>query len=128
VKGQLKLGDILDAGNQKKSQRIIFTNREITGETAPYEAIGKDNQLVKVDLQTLFSEGVNANGDALGKFKNDSDKNYWLNLLGYNVSIGDEVTLDLLAEKTELRQVGSVMHSSPILLTQEGKIVVNGSM
>ncbi|WP_252725375.1 pilus assembly protein [Acinetobacter indicus] len=128
VKGQLKLGDILDAGNQKKSQRIIFTNREITGETAPYEAIGKDNQLVKVDLQTLFSEGVNANGDALGKFKNDPDKNYWLNLLGYNVSIGDEVTLDLLAEKTELRQVGSVMHSSPILLTQEGKIVVNGSM
>ncbi|MEN8389595.1 PilC/PilY family type IV pilus protein [Acinetobacter indicus] len=127
VKGQLKLRDILDAENQKKSQRIIFTNREITGTAVPYAAIGKNNQLSKVNLQTLFSEGVSANGDPIGKFKNDPDKNYWLNLLGYNVKIGDSVSLASLAETTELRQVGSVMHSSPILLTQEGKIVVNGS-
>lgn len=127
VKGQLKLRDILDAENQKKSQRIIFTNREITGTAVPYAAIGKNNQLSKVNLQTLFSEGVSANGDPIAKFKNDPDKNYWLNLLGYNVKIGDSVSLASLAETTELRQVGSVMHSSPILLTQEGKIVVNGS-
>src|SRR5690606_20784126 len=44
-----------------------------------------------------------------------------------NVKIGDSVSLASLAETTELRQIGSVMHSSPILLTQEGKIVVNGS-
>lgn len=67
-------------------------------------------------METLFGTGSTA------LFVNDPDKNYWLNLLGYNVAATETVTLADLITKPELRQVGSVMHSTPILLTQSGKI------
>ena len=55
---------------------------------------------------------------------------YYLGLLGYNVT-QDQVTRlttsasvdTLLSSATELRQIGAVMHSTPVLLTQSGKIV-----
>src|SRR5690606_12755155 len=73
--------------------------------------------LKKVDITTLLGTGNTA------LFVNDPDKNYWLNLLGYNVGAAEtDVNLDSLAAKPEFRQVGSIMHSTPILLTQRGKI------
>lgn len=75
------------------------------------------NSLKKVNVASLFGTGTTA------LFVNDPDKNYWLNLLGYNVGAAEtDVTLESLAAKQELRQVGSIMHSTPILLTQRGKI------
>lgn len=115
MKGQLPLGLSTNAANEKIANRTIYTNREITGTAAPYAA-SETNSLKKVDVTTLFGTGTTA------LFANDPDKNYWLNLLGYNVATTGIVTLADLATKPELRQVGSVMHSTPILLTQSGKI------
>lgn len=115
MKGQLPLGLSTNAANEKIANRTIYTNREITGTAAPYAA-SETNSLKKVNVSTLFGTGTTA------LFANDPDKNYWLNLLGYNVATTGIVTLADLATKPELRQVGSVMHSTPILLTQSGKI------
>jgi type IV pilus assembly protein PilY1 len=115
MKGQLPLGITTNAANEKIANRTLYTNREITGTAAPYAA-SEIGSLKKVNVETLFGTGSTA------LFVNDPDKNYWLNLLGYNVAETGTVTLDDLITKPELRQVGSVMHSTPILLTQSGKI------
>ena len=115
MKGQLPLGIGTNAANEQVANRTIYTNREITGTAAPYAA-SEIGSLKKVNVATLFGTGSTA------LFVNDPDKNYWLNLLGYNVATTGIVTLADLATKPELRQVGSVMHSTPILLTQSGKI------
>ena len=107
------------------TQRKVFTNRTIAGTSAPYTAVAQSNRLVEVSLDSLFS---NTNDiDDSGLLKNDPDKNYWLNVLGYNVPILENVTRDGLVEKPELRQLGSVMHSTPIQLTQEGRVYVDSN-
>ncbi|MDC4553666.1 PilC/PilY family type IV pilus protein [Acinetobacter baumannii] len=116
MKGQLPLGIQLNTDNIQVASRTIYTNREITG-SAPYTASEIDS-LKKVNLQNVFA--IDPSGTAL--FANDPAKNYWLNLLGYNVTADETVALSDLVNKAELRQVGSVMHSTPVLLTQEGKI------
>lgn len=115
MKGQLPLGLSTNGTNEKIANRTLYTNREITGTAAPYAA-RETNSLKKVNVTTLFGT------DTTALFANDPDKNYWLNLLGYNVAATGTVTLADLITKPELRQVGSVMHSTPILLTQSGKI------
>ncbi|MDH0718532.1 PilC/PilY family type IV pilus protein [Acinetobacter junii] len=115
MKGQLPLGITTNAANEKIANRTLYTNREITG-TAPSYAASEIGSLKKVNVETLFGTGSTA------LFVNDPDKNYWLNLLGYNVAATETVTLADLITKPELRQVGAVMHSTPILLTQSGKI------
>ena len=115
MKGQLPLGITTNAANEKIANRTLYTNREITG-TAPSYAASEIGSLKKVNVETLFGTGSTA------LFVNDPEKNYWLNLLGYNVAATGTVTLADLITKPELRQVGSVMHSTPILLTQSGKI------
>lgn len=117
MRGQLPLGLGTNADGDQIANRTIYTNRQIA-DTTPYTAT-EANSLKKVNVTTLFGTGSTA------LFVNDQDKNYWLNLLGYNVGVTETgVTLANLAAKPELRQVGSVMHSTPILLTQSGKITV----
>ncbi|EOQ74450.1 PilC/PilY family type IV pilus protein [Acinetobacter lactucae] len=118
MKGQLPLGIQLNTDNIQVANRTIYSNREITG-SAPYTASEIDS-LKKVNLQNVFA--IDPSGTAL--FANDPAKNYWLNLLGYNVTADETVTLSDLVNKAELRQVGAVMHSTPVLLTQEGKITI----
>ena len=116
MKGQLPLGLSTNAANEQVANRTLYTNREITGTAAPYAA-SEIGSLKKVNVTTLFGTD-----SSTALFANDPDKNYWLNLLGYNVATTGTVTLADLITKPELRQVGSVMHSTPILLTQSGKI------
>ena len=108
VKQQLPLG--ISAGNPSALvNRTIYTNREIDSKNLANEA----NQL----------NLINFGSDFLNK---DPKKNYWLNLLGYNVQPTDTITLDgYIAKTPTLRQVGATMHSTPILLTQEGTIGKN---
>lgn len=105
------------------TQRKVFTNRAIEGSAAPYTVVSQTNNLVEVSLDSLFSNTNNI--DDSGLLKNDPDKNYWLNVLGYNVPIAEDVSRDRLTEKPELRQLGSVMHSTPIQLTQEGRVYLD---
>lgn len=122
MEGQMPLGLGTKSNNQQFAKRTIFTNREIIGTAAPYTA-SESNSLKKVNVETLFGTGATA------LFANDPDKNYWLNLLGYNVSASATgVTLVNLPTNPELRQVGSVMHSTPLLLTQRGKITYTSGM
>lgn len=121
MRGQLPLGLSVNAAGEQIANRTIYTNREITG-TATSATANEINSLKKVNVDTLFGTGSTA------LFVNDPDKNYWLNLLGYNVGATETgITLANLSAKPELRQVGSVMHSTPVLLTQSGKITVSGN-
>ncbi|MTD12088.1 pilus assembly protein PilY [Acinetobacter sp. YIM 103518] len=122
VLSQLNLRDLWDPDNKPQTQRIIFTNRQIIEDSGNYLAQSTSNTLNKVDLNSLMGSLTISSEGAL---ENDPDKNYWLNLLGYSAQIGEDITVALLKDKPELRQVGSVLHSTPILLTQEGKIEKN---
>ena len=114
VVGRLPLGTFVD-GDNKSSNRTVFTNRQINSSNVAEEA----NSLQQVNLTTLFDADANK-----GKFKNDERKNYWLNILGYNVAT-DATGLTVATLPTNIRrQLGAVMHSKPVLLTQEGKIQV----
>lgn len=118
MKGQLPLGLTTNTANEKVAQRTLYTNRQVAA-TSPYAA-SQANSLKKVNVTTLFGADSNT-----ALFINDPDKNYWLNLLGYNVGAAESgITLANLTAKPELRQVGGVMHSTPLLLTQSGKITV----
>lgn len=112
VVGKLPLGT---AANGTSSKRTVYTNRQINASNIAEEA----NSLQPVNLTTLFDADANK-----AKFKNDERKNYWLNILGYNVDI-DDTGLTVATLPTNIRrQLGAVMHSKPVLLTQEGKIEV----
>ncbi|MCH7335852.1 PilC/PilY family type IV pilus protein [Acinetobacter sp. NIPH 2699] len=59
-------------------------------------------------------------------YKNDANRGYLMQLLGYNVNPSNPT---ITAATPELRQVGAVMHSSPLLVTNKGKIVYkNGEL
>lgn len=112
---KLPLGTWTDPADatKKSSNRIVYTNRQVTSGAAT-----EATSLQSVNLTTLFSAGTD------GKFSTDPKKNYWLNILGYRVA---ENATGLTASNLpteEQRQLGAIMHSKPILLTQAGKIVV----
>lgn len=116
VLGKLPLGTFTNPStNAQSSNRVVFTNRKVNESNLALE----DSSLQQVNLETLFSADATK-----AKFKNDPKKNYWLNALGYKVA--EEATGITIATlpTEEQRQLGAVMHSKPVLLTQEGKIVV----
>lgn len=116
VLGKLPLGTFTNPStNAQSSNRVLFTNRKVNSSNLALE----DSSLQQVNLETLFSADATK-----AKFKNDPKKNYWLNALGYKVA--EEATGITIATlpTEEQRQLGAVMHSKPVLLTQEGKIVV----
>ena len=96
----------------KEVERKLFTNRIVeTGGTSK-----ASTTLTPVQLDYLTKDG----------YKLDPDRGYLMNLLGYKVdpvaSTTNTLTLDSVRKASELRQIGSVMHSSPILITNEGTI------
>lgn len=118
VKGQLELGTLTAENGNLSSKRKVFTNRVIKDNLTA----DSGSSLAQVNLMTLF-----ADNEDVAKFKHDADKNYWLNFLGYDVGVSDNIaSLGDLASKAEYRELGSVMHSTPVMLTQEGKITVVG--
>lgn len=121
VKGQLPLGTLVAANGEQNSKRKVFTNRVIKQDKT---AVSGD-RLAQVSLLSLFAEN-----NEIAKFKYDAKKNYWLNFLGYDVGITESIaSLADLTSKEVYRELGSVMHSTPVMLTQEGKItVVDGKL
>lgn len=95
---------------ESNTARMVYTNRTINGNVG-----ANSGTLSRVDLNALFS----------GTFRNDPYKNYWLNFLGYVVAKDATVTENTLPT-TELRQMGATMHSTPIMLTQKGKVEESG--
>ena len=111
--GKLPLGTST-TGNIKSSNRSVFTNRQINNNAAQ-----EATSLQEVNLETLFDADATK-----AKFKNDPKKNYWLNVLGYKVPENSAALTIATLPAAEQRQLGAVMHSKPVLLTQEGKIYV----
>lgn len=118
VVGQLKLKHTGTASDYS-TRRKLYTNRTLEVATDnTYQAVSSDT-LVKMDLSGLL--------DAT-KFANDPKKNYWLNLLGFQVPTTGNLTLESILAAPELRQMGAVMHSTPLLLTQEGTITATNGV
>lgn len=84
----------------RNNNRPVFTNA--------------NGSLVGVTVRELYD---NTSGGNLGE---DNRHNTWLNILGYNAPIGStKVTESSLNSTPEVRQVGALLHSTPIILTQE---------
>ncbi|MDH1713760.1 MULTISPECIES: PilC/PilY family type IV pilus protein [Acinetobacter] len=103
VKSRLKLRSNTNGAIQRK----ILTDRPATATNNEY--------LDATTLRALDLTLVNSTDPARG---------YLLSLLGYRVNAKEPQTITntSIAQAEELRQVGAVMHSSPLLLTNQGKV------
>ncbi len=117
--------------NNTPIERRIFTDRTIqvssTDSTTNQISSISSGNLKKIGRNDFISSSVN-------QFKEDPKRGYILSLLGYNVNktLADNINISpkdinnqnqleqLLTNNATLRQMGAVMHSRPILLTQQG--------
>lgn len=109
VKSQLLLKK---ATNSDTSNRKLFTNRTyIASGDGQFEG---STTLRQIDLNYLSDAGYNQ----------DPSRGYLISLLGYVVDPKNPgaINTSALQNSGTLRQIGAVMHSSPILLTNKGKI------
>lgn len=112
---RLKLGHQADGTLQRK----IYTTRECTEKGKDVTCKQDDSLELKPLNKDYFTN----------KFtKKDQYRGYLLALLGYDISnpnaISDEEIEDLWQYKQpELRQMGAILHSDPVLLTQKGKVI-----
>lgn len=95
------------------TQRVVWTNRRVNSATASQAPI-----LQQVTIASLLGNG--------GAYSTDPYRLNWLRLLGYPVTSTASLTLDSLPAPVA-SQLGAVMHSTPILLTQRGKISVDAA-
>ena len=123
---QFKLG-VVDS-----KERKIFTDRKIDAQGVG-STISDDSNLVQVkttDLKTL---------NASNNFSKDPQRGYIAALFGYDVGATMAKTLEtdtstatqtnfsnyLTQSNATLRQMGAVMHSKPVLITQSGTTAYN---
>lgn len=115
VKSQLRLRA---EGTTTTVNRKLLTNRQVaSGGTATNGTV-----LKQIALNYITDTGT----------KDDTARGHLMSLLGYAVDTNNlsTVTVANLTASTrpnELRQVGAVMHSSPVLLTSQGEITYNDS-
>ena len=101
--------------NSNQANRKLLTTRSFDGDVAL-----PSNTLIQVQPTDLE--------DSVKKL--DPKLGYLMNLLGYSYNPAlstTNLTLNQLKQQAELRQVGAVMHSSPILLTNQGRITFNAA-
>lgn len=98
-------------------QRKLFTNRIGTGTGTSATFAGSQNTLRQVNITDLDDT----------TYQNDPYRGYLFSLLGYNVDAANpsSITAASLASAPELRQIGAVMHSLPVLVTNSGKVTYN---
>lgn len=101
------------ATSAKVVNRKLLTNRVVTG-SGTAVTITQNTTLQPIELDYLTKAG----------YKDDPARGYLMNLLGYAIDpvAVANVTLTNLRKASVLRQVGAVMHSTPILITNKGKI------
>jgi type IV pilus assembly protein PilY1 len=126
---QFKLG--VNASNN--TERKIFTDRKIAEQTSAASGLSNDSNLVQVktaDLKVL---------NTANNFANDPKRGYIASLFGYDVGAtmanGLETDASAAAQtnfanyltntNATLRQMGAVMHSKPVLITQSGTTSYN---
>lgn len=115
VKAQLLLKKAADADT---SNRKLLTNRTYVSDgTDRFKA---STVLRQVDLNYLSNTG----------YSEDPSRGYLVSLLGYAIDAKNpnNITQESLQNSGVLRQIGAVMHSSPILLTNKGKITYTNNV
>ncbi|MFV5593248.1 pilus assembly protein [Acinetobacter junii] len=118
AKSQLKLRtSLLENGTQVVNRKLL-TNRTavVSGSTTTF---GSGTSLKQVTLNYLTDTG----------YKDDPKRGYLMSLLGYDVdgvaTTPSSIDATYLSTAKELRQLGAVMHSSPLLFSNEGKVAYN---
>ncbi len=93
----------------RANNRPVFTNASGTVNTP----------LTPVTVNSLF---------AAGPLNNTTYRNAWLNMLGYDVPVNGApvANVSALGAARELRQLGALLHSNPVILTQSGSITRSG--
>lgn len=113
---QLKLGIEAKSDGNNGAKRKVLTEYDFDGTKDINERITRNFDLNEIDF--TYSS------DDKTKDDNPSRIRGLMALLGYNITESTNVSdLDLTGVPAELRQMGSVYHSLPILLTQEGKAI-----
>ncbi|ENV77578.1 hypothetical protein [Acinetobacter ursingii] len=112
---QLVLGTTTDTHNAKITGRTLLTNYDYDGTKTGANQVTNNLNLVKVKY--TYTTDTKTKTDTIYARS-------LMALLGYNIT-NDENTngLDLTNRVATIRQMGSVYHSNPVLLTQEGKVV-----
>lgn len=107
---QLKLRTATDGTVQRK----LLTNRVGTGTGGSATFSSSNNTLRTVNLDYLTDT----------TYRDDPNRGYLISLLGYAVDAANPstITTSSLTTASELRQIGAVMHSTPILVTNKGKV------
>lgn len=112
---RLVLGTTTNEKNEKVAGRTLLTNYAYDGSKADGQKEAINYDLVKINY-TYTTDN-----------KTKTDTKYAKSLmavLGYNIASTESTNgLDLTTRTADIRQLGSVLHSLPILLTQEGKLV-----
>ncbi|AYO55807.1 PilC/PilY family type IV pilus protein [Acinetobacter wuhouensis] len=102
---------LLGANVENKAERKLLTNRKAVN--GSFAGTGALRQVQLTDLT-----------DAT--YKTDPNRGYLLSLLGYNIDVANlPTTVDQLKALPNLRQMGAVMHSYPLLVTNKGKLEYN---
>lgn len=98
-------------------KRTVYTTRE---------CVEKQNQVVCQQNQNVALKQINQDYFNKGLTAQDQLRGYLLGLLGYNVvnpkAVDDEDIMQLWQQRPELRQMGAILHSDPLLFTQNGKV------
>ncbi|MCO8093802.1 PilC/PilY family type IV pilus protein [Acinetobacter lwoffii] len=108
---------LLGATAQNTAERKLFTNRKaiVSGGTTTFGGTGSLRQIELADIENTT-------------YKNDPNRGYLLSLLGYNIDLSKlPTTVTNLKAQPALRQMGAVMHSYPVLVTNKGKLEYNKS-
>src|SRR5690606_23902074 len=108
---------LLGATTENKPERKLLTNRKVivSGGTTTFGGTGSLRQIELTDIENTT-------------YKNDPNRGYLLSLLGYNIDLNNlPTTVTNLKAQLALRQMGAVMHSYPVLVTNKGKLEYNKS-
>ena len=103
------------------SKRKIYTTRDCS--TTGDKVTCKQDDTLKLSVLNKSYFEADSN-------KKDNLRGYLLALLGYDVTnpnnVDDEDILSVWKQQPELRQMGAILHSDPVLLTQKGTVVRDG--
>ncbi|WP_111859211.1 PilC/PilY family type IV pilus protein [Acinetobacter sp. CFCC 10889] len=102
---------LLGVNAENKAERKLLTNRKAVN--GSFVGTGALRQVQLTDLTDSI-------------YKTDPDRGYLLSLLGYNIDVTNlPTTVEQLKAQPNLRQMGAVMHSYPLLVTNKGKLEYN---
>ena len=107
---------VLGAKKDNTAERKLFTNRKVSASDTT--SFGASGDLRRVQIADLID----------AKYKLDPNRGYLVSLLGYNIDVANPPSsIESLISQPSLRQMGAVMHSEPVLVTNKGKLEYNST-